>query len=242
LGLKRFIFLNDFVVSGYGILAMKEGLDYEKIDNNPITTNAPMAMIGAGTGLGFGYLVKSSGSKYYDVFPAEGGHQDFSPQTEKQWRYEVFLKKFYQIEHVSVERACAGPSIPHIFKFLVEVEKEGDSTVFKSLDEIDTLTPEVIVENGLNDKCPVCKKTIEFFIEMYGAAAGNMSLLLLPIGGLYILGGLSNALEDYIRNGSFLKSFKNKGRLEPLLSKIPLFLVKNSLIGVKGANVYNFIF
>jgi glucokinase len=49
-------------------------------------------MIGAGTGLGFGYLVKNNNSKYYEVYASEGGHQDFAPQNETEWEFFKYLQ------------------------------------------------------------------------------------------------------------------------------------------------------
>ena len=76
-----------------GILSnVKEGVDYEKLNTLPVHNNAPIAMIGAGTGLGFGILVKNLNSKYYEVYPSEGGHQDFAPQNETEWEFLKFLQ------------------------------------------------------------------------------------------------------------------------------------------------------
>lgn len=198
LNMKKMIFLNDFVANGYGILSsIKEGKDYIKINENPVDPDGPIAMIGAGTGLGHGYIVKNEDSKYHSVYPSEGGHQDFSPKTDLEWRYMKFLQNHFQIQRISLERACAGPALPLIFKFfLAEGEK---SDVFKNANEQDFhIENEAIIKHGLSGECQVCKKTVDFFNCIYGAAAGNMSLIVIPTGGLYLLGGLSFALESHI--------------------------------------------
>lgn len=196
--IKKFVFLNDFVVNGYGILSkLNEGEDYEKLNQNEVDPDGPIAMIGAGTGLGHGYLVKHFHGKYYHVHPSEGGHQDFAPQTDRDWRYLSYLKAYYKVDHISVERAVAGPAIPVMLQFIIEIEKI-QSSVYKSSEEIHKAKSEDIIKNGLEKKCASCEKVVEYFTELYAAAAGNMSLLLLPTGGVYLLGGLSVALEEYI--------------------------------------------
>jgi glucokinase len=196
------VFLNDFVVNGYGILTdIKEGVDYEKLNDNEPDPNGPIAMVGAGTGLGHGYLVKNDKMKYYQVYPSEGGHQDFAPHDDLEWRYFKYLQTYYDVEHISVERACAGPAIPVMYRFFVESEKMQSDL---SSDQLDGLTSEEIVQKGLKKECKICETVIDFFVAIYGAAAGNMSLLLLPTGGLFLLGGLSVALENYIiKNDTF---------------------------------------
>jgi glucokinase len=198
LNIKSLTFLNDFVTNGYGITSnMIEGIDYEKMNDNVPHSQGPIAMIGAGTGLGYGYLIKTVNSKYYYVFPSEGGHQDFAPQNDKEWRYYGYLKNHYSVDRISVERACCGPSLPLIFLFHSEVEKI-ESEIFLTDEEKKKLTPEDVIKYGLSKQCRICEASLEFFIEIYGAAAGNMSLLLLPTGGIYLLGGVSVALAEHI--------------------------------------------
>lgn len=196
--MKKFIFLNDFVVNGYGILSdIEEETDYIKLNENTVDPNGPKGMIGAGTGLGHGYLVKNDGVKYYSVYPSEGGHQDFSPKTDEEWRYLKFLQNHFNLQRISLERACAGPSLFLIFKFFLN---EGlTSNKFQSIDKDFFIGNEDIIKFGLSEECEICKKTIDFFNSMYGSAAGNMSLIVIPTGGLYLLGGLSYALESHIK-------------------------------------------
>ena len=192
------IFLNDFVANGYGILSsIKEGKDFIKINESPVDPDGPIAMIGAGTGLGHGYIVKNEGSKYHSVYPSEGGHQDFCPKTDLEWRYMKFMQNHFKIERISLERACSGPALALIFKFFVG---EGiNSDLFKNANEEKfVIDNESIIKYGLSGECQVCKNTLDFFNGIYGSAAGNMSLIVIPTGGLYLLGGLSYALEGHI--------------------------------------------
>lgn len=209
LNIKKFIFLNDFVTNGYGILSkIEENSDYVRLNENPVDPMGPIAMIGAGTGLGHGYIVKNEGDKYYSVFPSEGGHQDFSPRTDREWKYMTFLQEYFKIKRISLERACSGPAMPLIFKFLA---KEGiESQVFTNIDENFKIDNESIIKYGLSGECKICEETIGFLNSMYGAAAGNMCLITIPTGGLYLLGGLSSALESHIRDKRNFMVFKIK--------------------------------
>ncbi len=204
LNTKKFIFLNDFVANGYGILSdVKEESDYIRLNDFPVDPHGPKAMIGAGTGLGHGYLVKTEGVKYYSVFPSEGGHQDFSPKTEQEWRYMTHLQKHFGIKRISLERACAGPALSLIFKFFVQ---EGvKSKLYNEIENDFEIENNVLIKHGLSGDCEICKQTIDFFNNLYGSAAGNMSLIVIPTGGLYLLGGLSFALESHIKEREIFK-------------------------------------
>jgi glucokinase len=197
LKLKKFVFLNDFVVNAYGVLShIKENVDYIRLDDNPVDPEGVKALIGAGTGLGHGFLACSEGAKYLRAFPSEGGHQDFGPQNDRQWAFYKYLQKCYGKERVCVEWACSGPAITHMFHFFINEEKiESKYTE----EDVKNITNKEIIKRGLEKTCNICELILEFFAEIYGQAAGNLSLILLPTGGLYLLGGLSVALCDYLK-------------------------------------------
>jgi len=198
LNMKKMIFLNDFASNGYGILSsIKEGKDFIKINNNPVDPNGPIAMIGAGTGLGHGYIVKNEDSKYHSVYPSEGGHQDFSPKTDLEVRYMKFLQNHFKIERISLERACSGPSLRLIFSFFIAEGVKSDLFPEAHRENF-AIENEAIIKYGLSGECQVSKSTIDFFNAIYGSAAGNICLIVIPTGGLYLLGGLSYALESHI--------------------------------------------
>ncbi len=76
------------------------------------------------------------------------------------------------------------------------------------------------------------------FIGAYGAEAGNLALKLLPYGGLYLAGGIAaKNLALFTECDTFLDAFLNKGRMRPLLERIPVKLILNPQVGLIGAAV-----
>ena len=249
MGIEKVIFLNDFVANGFGIQTkMIEGVDYLIVNNKPIDPNGPKATLGPGTGLGVGYLTKCEGDKYHLVCGAEGSHMDFAPRNELQFKYLKFLKKYYNIEHISAERATCGQSIIPIYKFLAKHTKvPHDETlydqvkVFQGINNSDTQIQinNQIVSKGLKKECKLCEKTLEFFIQLYGQTAGNACLMYLPTGGLYLLGGLSVALQELIINtDTWMKAFIDKGRLSSVLESTPVILIRVHDLGMRGSTEY----
>jgi glucokinase len=51
--------------------------------------------------------------------------------------------------------------------------------------------PATIVEKAIAKTCPVCEKTLELFVSLYGALAGNFSLQYLSKGEVYLSGGIA---------------------------------------------------
>jgi len=84
-----------------------------------------------------------------------------------------------------------------MFQFFRE-KFNTDSPLFKEKKSYENIENEEILDAGLNKTDETCVKTLELFITIYAAASGNVSLVLLPFGGLYLLGGLTVKLENYI--------------------------------------------
>lgn len=88
-------------------------------------------VIGPGTGLGQGFLCKSEYAPFYEVYPSEGGHTEFSVRDQDDYELLEFAHKFIdnsdnvenlrakgKLHRVSIERMCAGPAVPLIYDFM----------------------------------------------------------------------------------------------------------------------------
>jgi glucokinase len=187
-------------------------------------------MIGAGTGLGEAYLVWESGRCY--CYASEGGHCSFSPNDERQDRLLGWLRR--QFDHVSFERVLSGPGLVNVYRFLVESEgrQELDSTRARMLEE----DPAAVVSGlALLDEDPVCAEALDLFSTLYGIEAGNLALKVLATGGIYVAGGIAPRILPKLTDGSFLRGFRFKGRHSDLMQSIPVHVITNPKVGLRGA-------
>ncbi len=107
--------INDFVAVGYGVTGLSES-DLHTLQPGSPDANAPIAVIGAGTGLGQGFVIPQANS--YRVFGTEGGHASFAPQSPIEFELLQYLLEKYNINRVSVERVVSGMGIVAIYQFL----------------------------------------------------------------------------------------------------------------------------
>lgn len=128
-----------------------------------------------------------------------------------------------KVGRMSVERLCAGPAVPLIYAYMkekhpeLEIILEKDSQ-YGSAILFDDLESKDIISMAMKHKDPLCLKVVEKFAENFGTETGNLALKLLPYGGIYLIGGVTNGIKDYlIGNSKFLDSFYDKGRLESLM-------------------------
>ncbi|QYX31088.1 glucokinase [Sphaerospermopsis torques-reginae] len=234
--------INDFAAVGYGIFGLTTQ-DLVTLQVGKYQPDAPMAVIGAGTGLGQGFLIKQGNQ--YQVFPSEGGHADFAPRNELEFQLLKYLLAKHDIQRASVERVVSGLGITSIYQFLrdrqIDTENPEIAQIVRTWEQ-ETGKAEKTVDPGaaigsaaLEKSDRLSEQTIQMFVEAYGAEAGNLALKLLPYGGLYIAGGIAPKILPLMQNGSFMLNFTQKGRMRSLLEEIPVHIILNQQVGLIGA-------
>ena len=245
LKMTRVSLINDFAAASYGILGLADS-DLQTLQSGERDKNAPLGVIGAGTGLGQAFLVPVDSE--YHVFATEGGHSDFAPQVLLEFELLVYLQEKYATDHISVERVVSGQGIVAIYQFLRDSQFLPESPTIadairtwegQEKDEKDRIDPAAIIaSSALAKEDPLCVKVMEMFVTAYGREAGNLALKLLPYGGLYIGGGIAAKILPLMTDGSFLRAFQQKEQLSYLLERIPVHVILNPEVGLVGSVLY----
>lgn len=209
------IVVNDFVGAARGVTAL--GPDGVVQLHGPAPKRGLIGVLGAGTGLGQA-LLSPVGESGWQVWPSQGGHVDLAPTDEE----SLALLRFFMArhpEHVSAERALSGDGLLALQEFYRSQGLAGGE-----------LTDPAEVSVSGDD---ASRAAIRRFCQLLGAAAGNLAVSLLPTGGIYLAGGLPPRF-DLVGLG-LVESFLAKGRMRPLLMDVPLLLVTDPLLGLRGA-------
>lgn len=237
-GIARVELINDFVAQGYGMLTLGEN-EVTKLNDVTPSRGAPIACIGAGTGLGQCFLVADP-SGDYRCYPSEGSHVEFGPRGAGSSELQIDLLKYLKVKfsgwnRISVERVVSGTGICNVYEFLAHRWPDKVEEKVHRMYQRRPTDASVISSHAWPGS--LCEHTLKIFASCYGAACGNLALTVQPFGGLYITGGVTKRLSDWlIDDSSFLAAYRDKGRLSPLLDHIPLFLVKGDDMGQRGAH------
>jgi glucokinase len=229
--------INDFAAMGFGLLTLQpsELLTLNAAPHDPM---APIATIGAGTGLGECFLTPREGGAY-NCFACEGGHVDFAPINDLEIELLQFLKrKFKADKRVSVERVISGPGLSNIFEFLcARFPEKVDTAVFAEWKAAGDMQGAVVGSHAPSD--PLCHQAMEIFVSAYGREAGNAALKYLPRGGFYITGGMApKNLPYFAESPLFLEAFFDKGRVSVALRAVPVYIVLTEELGERGAHFH----
>lgn len=229
IGIPATTLINDFVAVGYAIPHLRSG-DTVTLQAGTPRPGAPVAFLGAGTGLGAGFAVWDG--RAYRVQPSEAGHADFAPQNARQSGLVAQLEAAYG--HASCERVLSGRGIAEAYEYLASVEPSLVRASTRA--EMARLDPAaVVVRRALDGSDALCREALDLFVEAFGAVAGNLALTVMATGGIYLAGGIAPRLVDRLASERFLGAFRRKGRLTDVLGKVPIHVITQANVGLLGA-------
>jgi glucokinase len=213
-GIQQISLINDFYAIALGV-PLLSGADRLSIHEGKRRAREPIAILGAGTGLGEANVIWSGDQ--WEVVPGEGGHGDFAPQDALQSKLLLWLMERHG--HVSWERVCSGMGLVNIFTFLGGAKDLDPARIAGLADSGDA----------------TALKTFEVFVDIYGAEAGNMALRVLARGGVYLAGGIAAKNQRFFTDGRFIKAFLRKGRFTEVLREMPIDVIIDEKVGLRGA-------
>ncbi len=218
------VLLNDLEATAHS-LALLPPSEISTLNRGVPAPQSTEALLAAGTGLGEAILFWD-GTQHV-VASSEGGHADFAPRNEREIELLRHMKKHH--EFVSVELILSGRGFFTIHEFL-------DAAVrHPSFDDPESDAAPEITQLALAGKCPVCVETLDMWVSMYGAEAGNLALKVLARGGVWIAGGIAVKIREKMEDGTFFRAFCEKEKFAPLLAQIPIFMVLNEEAPLIGA-------
>ncbi len=230
---QRFSFLsccllNDLEAMAYGLPALgKHDLLTLQVGSAQAVGNA--AVIAAGTGLGEAGLYWD-GSQY-QPFATEGGHTSFTASDELEFALLRYLQQRH--EHVSWERVVSGMGIVTLHEFLCDYRCTPMPTELAArMREGDPAA--VIAQAAADASDDICVETMQRFVRLYGAEAGNLALKVMSRGGLYLGGGIAPKILPLLKASEFMENLLGKGRMRPLLEAMPIKVILNDRAALFG--------
>lgn len=231
IGLEKVTFVNDFAANCYAVTRLGSE-DLRQVGGGAPVERQPMAVLGAGTGLGEAFLVHDG--RDYLVVPSEGGHTDFAPRNPLEIRLLEFLTK--RFGRVSYERILSGPGLVNVYEFFRDGERLDESDAVR--EEMRDEDPGVVItRNALEHSDTLCERTLDLFCGVYGAEAGNLALKLLTKGGVFLAGGIAAKIVERLDEGAFRHGFETKGRYTSFLEGVPTYVIVHPQPGLMGAAV-----
>jgi len=216
-GIKSFALINDFLAQAFACLS-NPGQEAEEILPGKPINGSPIAVIGAGTGLGKALLVPNF-SGGFSGLPSEGGHTNFAAENEEEFAFQKFLqKKIDRSKYLVWDEVVSGRGLSRIHEFL-----SGE-----------TVEPREVAGRA----AALGSDTMNWFSKFYARVCRNFVLDTLSLAGVYIAGGVAAKNPEVLKSKEFEKSFRSSETHEDILSVVPLWLMDNQESGLWGAAEY----
>ena len=221
LGLERLVFINDFTALALALPRLG-GTDLEQIGGGTPQPNAPLALLGAGTGLGVSGLIPCGAG--WQPLAGEGGHVSLAAGNAREAAIIAVLAA--RFGHVSAERALSGPGIAALHDAIRQLEGAPPCQ----------LDSREISARALAGSCPYCSEALDVFCALLGSVAADLALTLGARGGVYVGGGIVPALGAYFERSGFRARFDAKGRFSAYLTGIPTYVIGAPYAALSGAD------
>ncbi|EMH4162590.1 glucokinase [Pluralibacter gergoviae] len=223
LGFEHLEIINDFTAVSMAIPMLKKE-DLIQFGGGEPVKDKPIAVYGAGTGLGVAHLVHVD--KRWVSLPGEGGHVDFAPNSEEE---DMILEQLRaEMGHVSAERILSGSGLVNLYHAIVKSDGRLP----------ENLQPKDVTERALKDSCIDCRRALSLFCVIMGRFGGNLALTLGTFGGVYIAGGVVPRFLDFFKASGFRGGFEDKGRFKAYVEDIPVYLIVHDNPGLLGAGAH----
>jgi len=202
--------------------------------STPRPNGSVRAVVGAGTGLGTGFLIEDRG--HYTAHPSEGGHSAFSPEDEDMLLLQSFLNRRFRIRP-GAEQYISGQGIRNIYLCMREAGRIPLDELTRQIDSAPAPDLPGLVAGHAAERDDL-GGVMKLFVRMYAQYASNTALFLLPTGGLYLAGGIAAKNEEWLfRDNLFMSTFERNynERISPLLRTMPVVLIKDYSVSLYGA-------
>lgn len=220
LGLERLRVINDFTALALSLQQLQPQ-ELRRVGGGEPLAGQPIALLGAGTGLGISGLVPCG--EAYAPLEGEGGHVTMPACTAREARIIAVLAERHG--HVSAERILSGPGLVALHDAIRSIE--GESPLALSGAEVSA--------RALGGSCRFCLEALNTFCAMLGTVAGDLALTLGARGGVYIGGGIVPKLGEFFATSAFRRRFEDKGRFAAYLAGIPVFVIHAAYPALLGA-------
>ncbi|HXD43947.1 MAG TPA: glucokinase [Pseudolabrys sp.] len=218
---SRVRLINDFEAIAWA-LPHFSGADLCRIGGGEPAADAPIAVLGPGTGLGVAAWLPHGGGA---VLTSEGGHATLAGASPREDAVIAHLRR--RFGHVSAERALSGPGLENLYNAIAALDGAA----------VPARNAAAISQAAASGECAVCRAALDMFCALLGDVAGNLALAFGARGGVTIAGGIVPRLAEELVRSAFRTRFESKGRMRAYVEPIPVNVVMHAdpaFVGLKG--------
>lgn len=219
-GAETVAILNDLQAQGHALGHIDPANIRTIIDGPEGRATAAKLVVGVGTGFNAAPVFELDGGRV--VTPSESGHANLPIRTERELRLCQFVSTAHGFP--AVEDVLSGRGLERVYAFL---GKEADDPRECSAQDI--------MAACASGSDPRATEAAKLFSDMLGTVCGNLSLIQLPFGGVYLVGGVSRAFAPHLTAFGFADAFRDKGRFAGFMSNFAVHVIEDDYAALTGS-------
>lgn len=220
-GARRVAILNDLQAQGHALGHIAPG-NLATVIDGPDAPAAAKLVIGAGTGFNAAPVHETPWGRH--VAASECGHAGMPVRSESDLR----LARFVETAHgfPGVEDVLAGRGLERLYAFTAaEAGTSAELTAAEIMTAIDRADP-LALETG------------RLYARLLGGEVGNLALIHLPFGGIYLCGGVARAFTAHLSAFGFAEAFRDKGRFSGFMGNFRVQVIEDDYAALIGCAAY----
>jgi len=191
----------------------------------PAPPEATKLVIGIGTGFNAAPVHETPQGRI--VAPSECGHVGMPIRHEADLR----LARFVEAQHgfAGVEDVLSGRGLERLYAFTCHEAGRPDER------------PAAEIAAGLDGRGPLgetVRQAGRLFARLSGSEVGNLALVHLPFGGIYLCGGVARAFAPHLAALGFLEGFHDKGRFAEFMRNFAISVIEDDYAALTGCAVH----
>ncbi len=218
--------INDIVATAHGLAELPPS-SFFTINNGHTGSAGNLGLIAAGSGLGEALIYRDRST--FLPYASEGGHADFAPGSQLECELWEYL--YADLGHVEVEDVVSLTGLERIFGFVIDSKEQTPAPWFsKAKDKAGAIIERAL--SGANDNAV---RALDIFIDCYASEAANLALKGMTLGGVFIGGLIAPQIITALDKGRFMERFIKKGKMESLLTNMPVGVIIEEKTALMGA-------
>ena len=221
-GAKNVAILNDLQAQGHALQRIECSSFRTIVEANSEEPSGTRLMVGVGTGFNSAPVFEFNNELF--VAPSETGHASLPVRNQQDYHFSQSISDSHGFP--AIEEALSGRGLENIYA-VVRGRSPGHEKT--PANEIMSLC-ETEDANAL--------RTVETFTRLLANTCGDLALIQIPVGGIYLVGGVSRAIAPYLKRFSFEEAFRDKGRFSAFMEQFAVHVVEDDYAALIGCAAY----
>lgn len=219
---EKSLVINDLQAQAYALDRLDSADLTTIMPGRPAAPGATRLVIGIGTGFNAAPAYHTRAGLF--VPPSEAGHADLPTRTDTEAALARHLAR--HDGGPAIEDLLSGRGLAQTYSFFAGTPVQAARDPAPE--------PATVIAAATTGTDRVATQALQHFATLLGRVAGDLALVHLPFGGVYLAGGVARAVAPFLIQAGFCQGFADKGRFSGFMSDFAVRLVSNDFAALHG--------